>query len=179
MQSCGLFILSLFFFPNSLLEEYRWLVLLLIALFFLCINPKVINAVLKIAGKLFKRELAIPMTYTQTLKAVLLFIGNWLIAGVGFYILVRAVYPQAELSQLLYCGGVWGIAAIAGILAVFAPSGLGVREGMVVAGLSLIMPTEYAVLVSVASRLWVTIPELVLAAGAFIVNRLHRNKDGA
>ena len=34
-----LFIVSLFFFPNELLENYKWLTLLLIAAFFVCIHP--------------------------------------------------------------------------------------------------------------------------------------------
>ncbi len=175
-----LFIVSLFFFPNELLMQYRWIVLILIAAFFVCIHPKVINLLLKIVGKLFKKELSIPMRYSQMLKAVLLFIANWLIVGVGFYILVLSIYPSVELSQMLFCAGIWGISAIMGILAIFAPSGIGVREGIIIAGLSLIMPTEYAVVISVVSRLWQTIPELLLAAGAFCYSQIgkiaNRNK---
>ena len=172
-----LFIVSLFFFPNELLEQYRWLVIILIAAFFVCIHPKLINLLLKLVGRLFKKELEIPMRYPQMLKVVLLFIGNWLIAGAGFYILVTSIYPAVLPSQLLFCAGIWGISAIMGILAIFAPSGIGVREGIIVAGLSLIMPTEYAVVISVVSRLWQTIPELALAAGAFCFSRVKKYKQ--
>lgn len=61
-----------------------------------------------------------------------------------------------------------------GILAIFAPSGLGVREGIIVAGLLLIMSKEDALVVSVVSRLWQTIPELVLVALAFIWSRIRK-----
>ncbi len=135
-----LFIVSLFFFPNELLENYKWLTLLLIAAFFVCIHPKIINFVLRLIGKIFKKNLEIPMKYSQMLKVVLLFIGNWLIVGFGFFILTKSIYPAAEWSQMLYCAGIWGVSAIMGILAIFAPSGLGVREGIIVAGLMLIMP---------------------------------------
>ena len=135
-----LFIVSLFFFPNELLENYKWLTLLLIAAFFVCIHPKIINFVLRLIGKIFKKNLEIPMKYSQMLKVVLLFIGNWLSVGFGFFILTKSIYPAAEWSQMLYCAGIWGVSAIMGTLAIFAPSGLGVREGIIVAGLMLIMP---------------------------------------
>lgn len=170
-----LFVVSLFFFPNELLGGYRWLTILLIAAFFAVIHPRVINAVLKLIGKLVKKPLEIPMKYSQMLKAVLLFVGNWLIIGAGFYILASAVYPELQLSQMLFCAGIWGVSAIIGILAFFAPSGLGVREGILVAGLMLIMPENDAVVIAVISRLWQTMPELVLAAGAFVFNRVRKN----
>lgn len=168
-----LFIVSLLFFPNELLENYKWVTIALIVVFFVCIHPKIINFFLRILGKLFKKDLEIPMKYSQMLKVVLLFIGNWLIVGVGFFILTKSIYPAVEYSELLFCAGIWGVSAIMGILAIFAPSGLGVREGIIVAGLCLIMPQSDAMVVSVVSRLWQTIPELVLVALAFIWSRIR------
>lgn len=169
-----LFIVSLFFFPNDLLENYKWITLALIAAFFVCIHPKIINFFLRLIGKLFKKSLEIPMKYSQMLKVVLLFIGNWLIIGVGFFILTKSIYPAVELSHLLFCAGIWGVSAIMGILAIFAPSGLGVREGIIVAGLMLIMPEGDAMIISVVSRLWQTIPELLLVLLAFLWSRVRR-----
>lgn len=169
-----LFIVSLFFFPNELLENYKWLTLLLIVAFFVCIHPKIINFVLRLIGKIFKKNLEIPMKYSQMLKVVLLFIGNWLIVGFGFFILTKSIYPAVEWSQLLYCAGIWGVSAIMGILAIFAPSGLGVREGIIVAGLMLIMPQSDAMVISVVSRLWQTIPELLLVVMAFVYSRIRK-----
>lgn len=169
-----LFIVSLFFFPNELLENYKWLTLLLIAAFFVCVHPKIINFVLRLIGKIFKKDLEIPMKYSQMLKVVLLFIGNWLIVGFGFFILTKSIYPAAEWSQMLYCAGIWGVSAIMGILAIFAPSGLGVREGIIVAGLMLIMPQSDAMVISVVSRLWQTIPELLLVVMAFVYSRIRK-----
>ncbi len=169
-----LFILSLFFFPNELLSQYKWLTLILIAAFFVCINPKIINFFLRILGKLFKKDLEIPMKYSQMIKVVLLFIGNWLIVGFGFFILTKSICPTVGWNEMLFCAGIWGISAIMGILAIFAPSGLGVREGIIVAGLMLIMPSNEAMVISVVSRLWQTIPELLLVLLAFIWSRIRK-----
>lgn len=169
-----LFIVSLFFFPNELLENYKWITILLIVAFFVCIHPKIINWVLKLIGKIFKKNLEIPMKYSQMLKVVLMFIGNWLIVGMGFFILTKSIYPAVEWSQMLYCAGIYGVSAIMGILAIFAPSGLGVREGIILAGLMLIMPESDAMVVSVVSRLWQTIAELILVAIAFVFTRVMK-----
>lgn len=171
-----LFILSLFFFPNELLGKYRWLTILLIAAFFICIHPKIINAALKVIGKLFKKDLEIPMKYPQILRVVLMFIGNWLIVGFGFFMLVKSVNPAVGWNEMLFCAGVYGISAIMGILAIFAPSGLGVREGIILAGLMLIMPESDAAVISVISRLWQTVAELILAGGAFAVTLVMKKR---
>lgn len=171
-----LFLISLFFFPNGLLKQYQWAAVALVIAFFICINPKIINFFLKYVGKVMKKEnLQIPITYPQMLKVVGLFILNWLIVGLGFYMLTCSIYPL-PLSQFLYAAGVYGVSCIIGILAIFAPSGIGVREGIMVLGLGLVMPSEYAVIISIVSRLWMSVSELVLIGIAFVINQLRRQK---
>lgn len=174
-----LFIISLFFFPNEILNEYKWLTLGLILLFFVCINPRIINFFLKIVERLTKKEdMVIPISYIQMIRVVILFILNWLIVGIGFYMLVCSIYP-IPLTELLYVGGIYGLSAIIGILAIFAPSGIGVREGIIVMGLTLVLPSEYAIIISVISRLWTTIAELILIFIAFTITKfigLNKNK---
>jgi len=170
-----LFLISLFFFPNDLLEKYKYWTILLMIAFFICINPKIINFFLAIIGKIAKKDMLIPVTYPDMLRTVLLFILNWLVAGSGFYMLVHAIYP-VPASQWLYVGGIYGLSTIIGILALFAPSGLGVREGILTAGLCLIMPEEYAISISLISRLWQTAAEIILVAGAFFVNQIVKFK---
>lgn len=172
-----LFLISLFFFPNEVLQDYMWAVVALIVVFFICINPKIINWGLRILGKVIKKDdMEIPMTYGQMIKVVLLFIGNWLIVGMGFYMLVYSIYP-VPLSEALYCGGIYGLSAIIGILAIFTVSGLGVREGIIAVGLALIMPDSYVVIVSIISRLWATVAELILIFIAFIINKIIMYKE--
>ena len=174
-----LFLVSLFFFPNDVLKQYQWAAVLLVIAFFICINPRIINFFLKYVEKIVKKNnLKIPITYGQMLKVVGLFIGNWLIVGMGFYMLTCSIY-KVPVSELLYVAGIFGVSCIIGILAVFAPSGIGVREGILVAGLQMIMPMEYAVIISVVSRLWMTVSELALIAMAFLINKTKGWKQKA
>ena len=85
--------------------------------------------------------------------------------------LTCSIYPL-PVSQFLYAAGIYGISCIIGILAIFAPSGIGVREGIMVLGLGLVMPSEYAVIISIVSRLWMSVSELILIGIAFVVNKL-------
>ena len=167
-----LFLVSLLFFPNDLLADYQWAAIALVVVFFICINPKIINFFLRILEKVIhKKDMEIPITYGEMIKVVLLFIGNWVIVGIGFYMLTCSIYP-IPMSEMLYSAGIFGLSCIIGILAIFAPSGLGVREGILVLGLGLIMPEEYAVLISIVSRLWMTVSELALIGIAFVVNQV-------
>lgn len=167
-----LFLVSLFFFPNDVLEDYKFVAAALVVVFFICLHPKIINFFLGILEKITKKkDMQIPFTYVQMLKVVALFILNWLIVGVGFYILTCSMY-QIPISELLYVGGIWGLSAVAGILAVFAPSGIGVREGVMMVGLSLIMPSQMAMIISVVSRLWQSVAELILIFFAFAATKI-------
>lgn len=171
-----LFLVSLFFFPNELLGDYQWVTVALIVLFFIFINPKIINFFLKYVERFTKlKDLCIPVGYVQMLKIVGLFILNWLVVGAGFYMLACSIYP-VPASQFLYVAGIFGLSCIIGILAVFAPSGIGVREGIMLVGLGLVMPEEYAMIISIVSRLWMTLAELALIGIAWLIDRLRRKK---
>ena len=169
-----LFLLSLAFFPNDILKDYKVVTILLIAAFVVCIHPRIINFFLRLLGRLIHRDnLLIPITYPQMLKVVGLFILNWVVLGAGFYILSCSIYP-VPVSRALYLSGTFGLSVIIGILSVFAPSGIGVREGIIVLGLSFVMPREYAVIISIVSRLWMTASELVVVFGTWVAERVRK-----
>ncbi len=177
-----LFLISLFFFPNEELRQYMWLAIAFVIAFFVLINPRIINFFLRILGKWIKKDdMEIPMTYVQMIKVVLLFVANWLIVGFGFYLLSLSINPDIPLSQMMYVGGVFALSAIIGILAIFTPSGIGVREGIMILGLGLIMGDGLPEVIAIVSRLWVTAAELILIALAFVVDKtivLVRKKRG-
>ncbi len=169
-----LFIVSLLFIPDNVFADYRWIVVVVILGFIICINPKVINLFLGLLEKITKKSLKIPMSYGQMIKVVALFVLNWIVLGIGFYMLICSIHP-IDPSNLLYVSGVFGLSVIIGILALFAPSGIGVREGIMILGLSAIMSQEYAVLISVVSRLWMTVSELVAVGLAWLIGLLYRH----
>ena len=170
-----LFVVSILFFPNEVLGGYKWTAFVLIAVFFVCIHPKILNYLLALLERVSRKKMMrIPMSYAQILKVVLLFVLNWLAYGFGFYMLVCSICPL-PLSKCLYVSGIYALSCIAGILAVFSPSGIGVREGILALGLGLIMDTNYAMIISIVARLWAILVELVLIGILFAADKMGRN----
>ena len=67
--------------------------------------------------------------------------------------------------------GAFVLATVAGLLALPVPAGAGVREAVLVAALSPVLPLERALLLALVSRVVLTVADLVLAAGAAVSAR--------
>lgn len=121
------------------------------------IFPPVFNRLISIAYKLLRKkkidaeDLASNKTIVQGAS---LYIIGALLSGTALFFIAKAVYPPLGYDNLLYVLGVSNLAGALGMLAIFAPSGIGVREGILLALLSVVMPAEYALLVTITSRIW-------------------------
>ena len=73
--------------------------------------------------------------------------------------------------------GALAISSTLGLIALFAPSGLGVREGVLVYFLSAIMPSSVAVILSILTRLWMTFIEIGLIGMVYLVGNIRRKKE--
>jgi hypothetical protein len=88
---------------------------------------------------------------------------GWFVYGVGFFCLVYSVapVPAAAISQV---AGIFILAQVSGFLSVFAPAGIGVREGILLVGLTPLIGDGNAIVVAVVCRVWQTALEFVLSA---------------
>lgn len=169
-----LFLISLFFFPNEIMMKYTKLIVVLVVLLMIVIHPRIVNALLGFLERFMKgKDLQIPISYPQLLSVVALFICNWVLVGTGFYLLVCSIYP-IPASQFLFAGGIFGLAVIIGMVTFFAPSGLGVREGILALGLGMIMPEEYALIISLLARIWATAAELLFILIIYIIHQCRK-----
>jgi uncharacterized membrane protein YbhN (UPF0104 family) len=69
--------------------------------------------------------------------------------------------------------GALAFANLLGLIAIFAPGGLGVREGILVYFLSYVMPGPVAVVLSVLSRLWMTLIETGLIGVVYLSSKFR------
>ncbi len=110
-------------------------------------------------------------------KAVLLGTGSalaaWVTYGWAFWLLAHGVIPQ-HVPTLGTAVGSFAAAYIVGLLAVFTPGGLVVREGVLVGLLAPAIGTGPALVLSVGSRLLLTVTEVVAA----LLGLTIRPKDG-
>jgi glycosyltransferase 2 family protein len=91
------------------------------------------------------------------------YILTWAVLGLAFVLFVNAFSPDAALSARHLAGTV-AASYLGGYLAFFAPGGIGVREAAMGVLLAQVVPTEVAVVIAIASRLWFTVAEVALLA---------------
>ncbi|MBF0686355.1 MAG: flippase-like domain-containing protein [Cellulomonas sp.] len=135
----------------------------------LALAPPVLRRLLDLAYRLARRRLPAEdrPTWSLVLSGGGLYVLGTLLTGASYYLLARAVYSDLPWSDLAYVVGAASIASAVSMLAVFAPGGLGVREGVQALFLSALMPLEAAVVVTVLTRLWsVAVDVLFLACAA-------------
>ncbi|MFD0473205.1 lysylphosphatidylglycerol synthase domain-containing protein [Nonomuraea thailandensis] len=93
---------------------------------------------------------------------------SWVVTGLHLWPLAIAMGAPASRSLLL-CVGAFTLATSVGIAAVFIPDGIGVREAVLTAALSVVLPTPAAAVVALASRLVSTVSEVLLGAAALAI----------
>ena len=160
------------------LDSYRWALAAALAVLLIALHPRVIGWLIQVMARLLRRRpFEVSLTYPQLIRYLGLYVANWFLFGVALYVFIQSFYPL-ELSSILYLTGAFSFASMLGILAVFAPSGLGVREGILALFLGQVMPTSVALVVAVASRVWLTIVELAAAGVVYLLVRFRWNDEG-
>ncbi|MGZ3524211.1 MAG: hypothetical protein ACXU9L_05415 [Thermodesulfobacteriota bacterium] len=153
--------------------RYGWLILLsLLGLAFL--HPRVLQSVLNWVLMKWKREpISLSISYLQILLVLFVCILSWMVGGIGFYFFTASVYP-VSLQYLLFLTGALAASSMLGLMAIFAPSGLGVREGALVYLLSFLMATPIAVIISVLTRIWMTLIEIGMIGVIYLFRKFQR-----
>ena len=107
----------------------------------------------KLAGKILKREVKIPLIDVRKRKEIILWLFiDWFVRILAFYFFVLSLTPSNP-GFATALG--FPLAVTLGIVAVVVPGGIGVREGVLVFWLKGIgLPLETATTIAVAARLW-------------------------
>jgi len=176
LAATSLFIISMFFVNVEIINQYKYLAVIFLILLFVIINPFFIKKGMNLLLKVFKKEpMEITISYKDIFFIVMLFILNWLIQGLGFYMLVNSIFV-VQIRDFFFIAGSYALACVIGILAIFAPSGIGVRESIMVMTLKNIIPEAITIVISVVARIWATVGELVLAFLTFIYAKIRKIK---
>jgi uncharacterized membrane protein YbhN (UPF0104 family) len=105
---------------------------------------------------------------------------TWPLGGAALFFLLRSVGGDPDVASIPFLGGTSAVGAIVAVLAVFAPSGLGVREASMY-GLLLAVASEAVALgATVLNRLAITLVEAaLLLVGATLVRRRREGQEVA
>jgi len=121
------------------------------------LTPSIFNRLISKAYKLLRHK-ELPAEHLATKRTIVsgasLYLLDAAINGLSLFFIAKGIDPALPYSDILFAMGAASLAGAASMLAVFAPSGLGVRESIQLVLFALIMPKELAVAVTVATRLW-------------------------
>jgi uncharacterized membrane protein YbhN (UPF0104 family) len=118
-----------------------------------------------------------PLPFPFMLGLLVFYCGTWLIGGFAVYFMLRSVGAEVGLATIPYLGGVSALGAIVGVLAVFAPSGLGVREASMYGLLLAVTTAGPALSVTLINRLVITVVELLLFLVGLVGWRITRSSS--
>lgn len=104
----------------------------------------------------------------------LLYGASHVMAGLGFHVLLLELLPGAA-PPVLHSIALLAAANVLGILAVFAPAGLGVREVILVVGLTPYVPMPQAIVIAAILRLLTVVADVVFSLVAGGIGLLVRS----
>lgn len=133
---------------SSLTPTARKLVILFPFLMFFLLHPKVMGQILRI---FIRNDTGTYYRYVFFVKISILYFLVYVLLGVALYF-CAAAFTVVDPSTLYLFVSAGAASAILGLLAVFAPAGLGVREAVAATVLGLIMPLQIAITVALALR---------------------------
>lgn len=168
--SSGLVLVLLDDRANQLSGGLGWTLAVGAALGFLMLLPPIFTRVINLGLKLAKRgELSADLTpWPSTLAVgVLGFLGTALVSGLALFFVALSLDPTISTRDLLFILGASNLASALGMLAVFAPAGLGVRDGLQLAALLFVTEPATAVMITLLMRLASIVWDLLFLGLAF------------
>ncbi|MDP3025386.1 MAG: lysylphosphatidylglycerol synthase transmembrane domain-containing protein [candidate division Zixibacteria bacterium] len=141
-------------------------ILFSIAVLIIVAYPKLLQISINLGLSLAKKErINLELRSRDLLLYLAYYIFSWFLFGLAFMVFIQSI-TQVNWNLYFSLTGAFAFSLTIGFLAVFVPGGLGVREGILVLLLSLYFPLPVATLISIFSRLYISIVEL----GGFLVS---------
>ncbi|MBW1893185.1 MAG: flippase-like domain-containing protein [Deltaproteobacteria bacterium] len=168
---CGLILGILGLFLNNALHLLSWAGLIILIFFTVIMFSKTAHdTILNKVNKLLRKNLNLPLlSIHDTISLIPWFFGGWIFWGVGFFLLASSISNNSLPFSTIFC---FPLAGTLGILFIFAPGGIGIREGIMIGYLSTLNITlPEAITISAASRLWFIIGEIFIFATGYIAHR--------
>jgi len=124
----------------------------------------------RLARLMGRSESIAPLPLSAVIESSLLGLLAWLAHGVAFWLLARGLGLPPTLS-IMTAAGVFPLGYLLGLLALFAPGGVGVREVVLFGLLAPTLGGGGAAALTVASRILLTFTEVVAPLVMLLVTR--------
>jgi hypothetical protein len=130
--------------------------------------PRVFAWLARLWFKLTRTETQGALGSLHSIRWLGLYVLSWLMYGGAFWVLSRSLGMDGGLVPV---GSAFAAAYVLGYAMIFAPAGLGPREGFLILFLTPHLGATSAGVIAVVARLWTTLIELV-PAGLFWINHV-------
>jgi MFS family permease len=151
--------------------ELLWLFVLL-PIGLVCLHPRIMTWLADLALKIFRRP---PLEHEVRFATILKAVG-WALLSYGLYGVHLWLLSTGDLTawDLVMLSAALSLGFTLGLFAFILPSGVGVREAVMIGMLSLVMPVGEASAISLVSRGMFTAGDLLTAGAAALVAFLMR-----
>lgn len=140
------------------------------------LHPRVFTALARALFRRFDAPEPPRLPYRALVGLLVYYAFTWLVGGAALYLLLRSLAADPGLETIPYLGGAAAVGAIVAVLAVFAPSGLGVREASMYGLMVVLVPAAAALGATVLNRFAITLVEAALLGGGVLGSRLRRSR---
>jgi hypothetical protein len=166
---------------SSLPPGIRGLTLAAIAALTIALLPPVFNFGTSLILKIAKRKVEhnIEVTFAAVGEMTGLYSIGYFLLGITYFFSLRSFMPDLGFELFAFTTAGISIAGAMGILALFAPSGLGVREGFIVLFLSMTMSVELAVVSALVLRVTAFLMDLAFLGACVAGRRIFRREAAA
>lgn len=153
-----------------------WLALAGVPVVAVLVRPALVDRAALVAARVLRRPPpSAQVSGRGVRRAVVAQLGAWLVGGLHLWLLA-VVMGADPVPALPLSVGAFSLAAIVGMVAVFAPDGIGVREVVLLAALSVTLPVPVASVVVLVSRVVVTLSEMLAAGVGLLVTEILRRR---
>ena len=119
----------------------------------------------------------IPEKSMRATGLLVLHAGPHLLVGGAFYLLAAGLFPQVAAFPITHFVAVLALAHVAGVLAVFAPAGFGVRELVLAEGLRGVLSFDEALLLATVLRVLTLVADALVVAAVILFWRRWRRTE--
>ena len=144
------------------------------AIALIAVSPSVLRALLNLALRILRKDRLgvndVP-NYAALLRASIWALAATAVNGISYFLLYLSMGQSPSWEAFILVVGATSLAGALGMLAIFAPSGIGVREAALVLFFLQFTSLEVAVLYAVYSRLWSIVADLLFLGFAELAAR--------
>jgi hypothetical protein len=145
----------------------------IVVMLVLALKPKLLEIPVNRILRLLNRQVvAIDISISGGVTLSLYYLAAWFIFGFAFWLFVNAII-RVDTGEYLAFTAIHAASIVLGFLAVFAPGGIGVREGIIILLLTYVAGYQAPLpaIIAIGFRLVTSISELISFGVTWLIDR--------